>query len=152
MKMNASLFPYRCDVSSPVSLVSVPGRAFSMRQSLSAGWVMDTFIDEATKRDSQHRSPNHLTLDRILSKDPDSPVKPVMESEISVRPGHNIDRGPSCQHELSSDWSPPLQYSLSLVPALVRSICEVCPVWSPSCELCELLSFPRYNRARDHLY
>ena len=113
MKMNASLFPYRCDVSSPVSLVSVPGRAFSMRQSLSAGWVMDTFIDEATKRDSQHRSPNHLTLDRILSKDPDSPVKPVMESEISVRPGHNIDRGPSyVMSTLAVIWlvpAPPVQ-------------------------------------------
>ena len=51
----------------------------------------------------------------------------LMESEISVRPGHNIDAGTimSTYLGLSSHWSELLITGLLLVHVSVLSICEV---------------------------
>ena len=73
MKMNASLFPYRCILS---GLGPRPG-IFYATILVRSRWMMATFIDEATGRErlTKHRSGISLWTavwpPRLLSKDPE---------------------------------------------------------------------------------
>ena len=151
--MNASLFPYRCILS---GLGPRPG-IFYATILVRSRWMMATFIDEAAERETHKTHIRNITLDfsltqdRILSKDPE-PSGHWWSQRYPWDPVTILTEGLVSTWSLSSHWSPPPLSSLSLVGACVRSICSECRVWSPVCELCELLSFPRYNRARDHLY
>ena len=148
MKMNASLFPHRCILWSG----SQAGHFLCDNPCQLGNWwphlLMKDLPAPVTERESQnttltwhHSGVWDQALDTLWWRQ----RYPWDLVTILTRAHHVI-----MSSVLSLVTDP--HTGLLLASSRVRSICEVCPVWSPSCELCELLSFPRYNRARDQLY